>query len=93
MSEYVTVESEPTGRPDEIEIITNQRLTRVESEVYASGQEGNEGSTLAQTLFNAIPGMAALTITEHNLLVIRDPDYSWEEIVDDVRDVLRDFFL
>jgi hypothetical protein len=93
MSEYVTVEAEPTGKPDEIEIITNQTLTRVGQEVYADHGVGSEGSPLAQTLFYAIPGILALTVAEHSLFVTRDPAFTWEEIIDDVRDALRDFFL
>jgi hypothetical protein len=93
MSEYVTVETETTGIPDEIEIITNQTLTRLGQESYASDDDGSEGSPLAQTLFHAVAGIMALTVTEHSLFIRRDPAYTWEEIVDDVRDVLRDFFL
>ncbi len=44
-------------------------------------------------LFNGIPGIQALSIREHSLFITRDPTYTWEEIVDDVRDALRDFFL
>ncbi|MBZ0292960.1 MAG: NifU N-terminal domain-containing protein [Anaerolineae bacterium] len=93
MSEYVTVETRPTGDPNSLEIITNQRLTTAEREVYASYDEGDEGSPIAQMLFNGIDGIAALAITEHSLLITRDPDAPWEQLVDDVRDALRDFFL
>jgi hypothetical protein len=93
MSEYVTVEVEPTGRPDEIEIITNQTLTQTGQEVYDDDAAGSEGSPLAQTLFYAIPGIRALSIHEQSLYITRDPAYTWEEIIDDVRDALRDFFL
>lgn len=93
MSEYVTVETEPTDNPDVLEIITNQTLTRAEREVYASVEAGDEGSPIAQMLFDGVPGIRALTITTSTLLVTRDPDYTWEEIVDEVRDALRDFFL
>ena len=34
-----------------------------------------------------------LTITENTLRIIREPDTGWEDIVDEVRDALRDFFL
>ena len=93
MSEYVTVETEPTNDPDVLEIITNQQLTRAERETYADFAEGNEGSPIAQMLFDGVPGIKALVITEDSLLVTRHPDYAWEMIVDDVRDALRDFFL
>jgi hypothetical protein len=93
MSEYVTVETELTDHPDVLEIVTNQVLTAAPEEVYASAEEGDVGSPIAQMLFEGVPGLRALTITRHTLIVTRDPDYTWEEIVDDVRDALRDFFL
>ena len=93
MSEYVTVEVRPTPDPDTLEIVTNQTLTDDEREDYPDAAAGDEGSPLAQTLFAAVDGLAALTITAHSLFVRRAPDTTWEAIVDDVRDVLRDFFL
>ncbi len=92
MSEYVTVESEPTNNPDVVEIFTNQHLTD-ETEVYADGETGDTGSPIAQMLFHGVPGIMALTITSDSLLITRDPGYTWEEIIDEVRDALRDFFL
>jgi hypothetical protein len=93
MSEYVTIETRPTGDPDTLEIITNQTLTAEPREAYASYAEGDEGSPLAQMLFNGMEGIAALVITPHSLVITRAPDTPWESIVDDVRDALRDFFL
>jgi hypothetical protein len=92
MSEYVTVESRPTDNPDVLEFVTNQTLTAAEAEVYDTPEAGDEGSPLAQTLFG-VDGIRALTITESTLLISRDPDVPWEDIVDEVRDALRDFFL
>ena len=92
MSEYVTVVSEPTANPDVMEIITNQRLADA-TEVYGDYDAGNVGSPIAQMLFNGVPGILALTITTDSLLITRDPTATWEEIIDEVRDALRDFFL
>jgi hypothetical protein len=92
MSEYVTVETRPTGDPDVLEIVTNQTLTEDQQEVYDTPGAGDEGSPLAQTLFG-VNGIRALTIAESTLVVTRDPDVPWEDIVDEVRDALRDFFL
>jgi hypothetical protein len=92
MSEYVTVEARPTNYADVLEIVTNQTLTEGEAEVYDTPEAGDEGSPLAQTLFGVV-GIRALTITETTLLITRDPDAPWEDIVDEVRDALRDFFL
>ena len=44
-------------------------------------------------LFNGVSGIRMMTITPSSLIITRDPDYAWEEIVDEVRDALRDFFL
>ena len=93
MSEYVTVETERTNKPDVLNIIVNQTLTADDEEIYENAEEGDEGSTLAQALFIAVEGIRALTITEDTLTITRDPDVTWEDLVDEVRDVLRDFFL
>ncbi len=93
MSEYVTVETQPTDNPDVLEIVTNQKIAVEGDEVYSSYDEGDEGTPIAQMLFNGVRGIRALTISGTTLLITRDPDVSWEEIVDEVRDALRDFFL
>jgi hypothetical protein len=93
MSEYVTVEARPTDNRDVLEIITNQRLTGENEEVYRNVDEGDEGSPIAQMLFSGVEGILALTITPNTLIIQRDPDVPWEAIVDEVRDALRDFFL
>jgi hypothetical protein len=93
MSEYVTVETEPTDDPDVLEVVTNQRLTEAEREIYPNYAAGNVGSPIAQLLFDGVPGIEALTITHDSLFITRQPDTTWEEIVDEVRDALRDFFL
>jgi hypothetical protein len=93
MSEYFTLEVEPTADPDVVELITNQTLTEGSDEVYPNAAAGEVGSPIAQTLFNAVDGLQALTLTEDALLVRRDPSVPWEALIDDVRDALRDFFL
>jgi scaffold Nfu/NifU family protein len=93
MSEYVTVEAQATDDPDVLELVTNQTLATDGDEVYDTFEAGDEGTPIAQMLFDGIRGIRALTITEHTLLITRDSDVPWEEIVDEVRDALRDFFL
>jgi hypothetical protein len=93
MSEYVTVETRPTEDPNILEILTNQALTPDEDEVYRDFDEGDEGSPIAQMLFNGVRGIRALTISGSDLIITRDSDVPWEDIVDEVRDALRDFFL
>jgi len=93
MSEYVTVEVQTNDHPDVLELVTNQTLTAEDEEVYNNFEEGDEGTPIAQMLFNGVRGILALTLTEHTLLITRDPAVPWEDIVDEVRDALRDFFL
>ncbi|GAB4512725.1 MAG: hypothetical protein OHK0046_12700 [Anaerolineae bacterium] len=93
MSEYFTLKAEATDDPDVMEIITSEVLAEDEREVYTSADEGDEGSAIAQALFHAVDGIMALVIDEDTLIVRRDPDVPWEALIDEVRDVLRDFFL
>ncbi|HEX2906590.1 MAG TPA: NifU N-terminal domain-containing protein [Phototrophicaceae bacterium] len=92
MSEYVTIETRPTADPDVLDILTNQTLTEA-VETYANFDAGDQGSPIAQMLFNGVDGLAALTITHDTLTITRQPEVPWEAIVDEMRDALRDFFL
>ncbi len=93
MSEYVTIDARATSNPDVIEIITNQTLTDAGEEIYHTFEAGDQGSPIAQMLFNGVTGVAGLVITRTTLTIIRQPHVPWEGIIDDVRDALRDFFL
>lgn len=93
MSEYVTIRNEATADPDVMELYINQLLTHTTEEYYSTPEQGEDGSTLAQTLFNAVDGIRALTIRPDCLIVTREADVPWEYIIDDIRDALRDFFL
>ena len=93
MSEYVTVETRATDDENVLEILTNMTLAQGEEEVYRDFEAGDEGTPIAQMLFNGVRGIRALTITAHALVITRDPEIPWEEIADEVRDALRDFFL
>ncbi len=93
MSEYITIESEPTGDADVMRLISNLTLVAGdEPEAYHSAEEGEEGSPLAQALF-AVPGLAALTIEGADLLVRRAPGVEWHDLIEDLSDALREFFL
>jgi hypothetical protein len=93
MSEYVTVEVEYTNNPTVADLFVNQILTHEDEEVYSSPQEGEVGSPVAQMLFTAVDGILQLTITEDCLTITRADDYTWEMIIDEVRDALRDWYL
>lgn len=93
MSEYVTFEILPGDEAGHLQIITNQTLTQFGEEVYDSPEAGDEGSPIAQMLFNGIDGLRALTLRATILIIRHDPDIPAEVIADEVRDALRDFFL
>ena len=95
MSEYVTVEAEPTDDPNVMELVTNQTLTEGEDEIYNSEEEMEMGSVLSQCLFFAVVGMGMtkLTITNDTLIVTRNANASWEVLIDELRDALRDYYL
>lgn len=93
MSEYVDIQVEATGRPGEMRLVTNLDLAAgAAKEVYNSPEEGDEGSPLAQSLF-AVPGLASLVIEGGDLIITRDDDVEWHDLIEDISDVLRDFFL
>ena len=93
MSEYVSFEFEMSADPLVAEVFINQPLTAGATERYADYAAGDEGSPLAQLLFNAVAGIAALTITPDTLRIEREPTVEWEALLDDLRAALRDFFL
>jgi hypothetical protein len=93
MSEYITFETRTMDDPDVLEIITNQKLNTGQDEIYPDFAAGDEGTPIAQMLFNGVQGIRALTIRGGTLILTRDPDIPWEQIIDEVRDALRDFFL
>jgi hypothetical protein len=93
MSEYVTIEVEYTDTPDVVDLFINQVLTHDEEEIYNSLQEGEIGSPIAQMLFMAVDGIRRLAITEDCLTITREEGMSWESIIDEVRDALRDWYL
>lgn len=91
MTEYIDIRPELTDDSAVMRLVTNLVLSD-EREVYESPEQGEEGSTLAQALF-AIPGLVALTIETRDLLIWRSPDVEWHDLIEDVSDALRDFFL
>jgi hypothetical protein len=93
VTEYVDLHPEPTSNPNVMILVTNLTLNPGgEAEVYRSPDEGEEGSPLAQELF-AVPGLAALTLDGGELAITREPDVEWHDLIEDISDALRDFFL
>ncbi len=93
MSEYIDIRPEPTDDPEVVCLITNLSLTPEDEWVeYLTPEHGQEGSPLAQALF-AVPGLYALTLEGSNIFITRAPDVEWHNLIKDISDVLRDFFL
>lgn len=93
MSEYFQFETEAGDDPEVMTFVLNQRLTDREAERYPDAQAAETGSTIAQTIFFGVDGIAALTLEPQRIIVRRVPGAPWEALADDLRDVLRDFFL
>jgi hypothetical protein len=93
VTEYIDIRAEPTDDPDIMCLIANVDLSLEDDpEVYLTPEEGEEGSPVAQTLF-MLPGLAALTIDGREMLLTRMAGVEWYDLIEDVRDALRDFFL
>lgn len=92
MPELLTIDIETTSDKDVMIFHTNQTLTEEDEEVYRSADEGESGSSLAQILFFDIDGVARLTIKPDYLVIRRERGADWDTLMDDIRDVLKDFF-
>lgn len=92
MSEYITIDVEPTEDPQVVIIHTNLTLAPGGDESYPDAARGETGSPLAQALF-AIDGVSALTIAGGDLIVTRSPDMELFSLVDEIDAALKDFFL
>jgi hypothetical protein len=93
MTEYIDIRAEQTSDPELIQIITNLDLTAGgPPETYGTPEEGDAGSPLAQAIF-AIPGIAWLRLEGRTASIRRDPDVEWHDLIEDVSDALKDFFL
>ena len=92
MSEYITIDVEPTSNPYCVKLVTNLKLGTGDPEHYNSASQVDEGSPLAQILFE-INGLAKLSIEGNTLTVICYPDADWTGLIDDITSALKDFFL
>ena len=77
---------------DEQEAVAAMVKDFAEREVYPDPEDGDTGTPLAQALY-AVPGLFSLTIEGKDLIIGRDPGVEWHDLVEDISDVLRDFFL
>ena len=92
MSEYISIDPEYTDDPDVVRIVTNLDLAPEGPERYPTRDQGEEGSALAQFLFE-IEVIRALNIDGGTLTVWRDPDAEWHALIDEISTALKEFFL
>jgi hypothetical protein len=92
MSEYIEIETEPSDDNRVMYFYTNLTLTDQQSEAYASLEEMEEGSPLAQALA-VVEGLATMEIEGGDLSVTRSDEAEWHMIVRDITAVIKDFFL
>ncbi len=92
MSEYISIEAEPTEELNTVLIHTNLTLAPDGIEVYPDLASGEIGSPLAQTIF-AIEGILALTIDGSDMLIQHTDDLELFVLVDEIDAALKDFFL
>ncbi|MBN2469217.1 MAG: NifU N-terminal domain-containing protein [Anaerolineae bacterium] len=92
MSEYISIEAEPTEQPNTVLIRTNLTLAPDGIEIYPDLASGEEGSPLAQTIF-AIEGVLALTLDGSEMLIHHTDDLQLFVLVDEIDAALKDFFL
>ena len=92
MTEYISINMEPTDVPDVILIQTNLKLAPEGKEVYPDRTSGEEGSPLAQTIFN-VASILALTIDGSTMTIHHNGQIEVFQLVDEVQTALTDFFL
>lgn len=92
MTEYITIDMEPTDEPNTILIQTNLTLAPEGIEVYPDRNNGEEGSPLAQAIFN-ISDIIALTIEGRTLVIEHTDQIEIFQLVDEIQAILVDFFL
>lgn len=92
MSEYIRVEPEYTDDPQQVRLMTNLDLAPDGPEAYPNRAAGEEGSPLAQFLFE-IEAIRALEIEGSTLTVRRAAQVEWHALIDEIREALKEFFL
>jgi len=90
MAETVQVTAEPTPNPNSVKFSLNQAVTVEGSESYDNPQEASN-SPLAKRLFD-IKGVRSLFFLKNFVTVVKDSGSGWDEIVPQVKEILKDYF-
>ncbi|MBP8000019.1 MAG: NifU N-terminal domain-containing protein [Chloroflexi bacterium] len=92
MSEYIEIQTEILDTPHTIRFHTNLPLTAEGQEQYHSIEAMEEGSPVAQ-LLSGIAGIVSCTLEQGDIVIRRDPETEWHNLVADVAAALKEFFL
>lgn len=92
MSEYIEIQTEILESADTIRFRTNLRLAPEGREEYGSGVEMEEGSPVAQ-LLSGVEGIVACSLDGGEIVIRRDPETEWHNLVAEVAAALKEFFL
>ncbi len=92
MSEYIDIETE-LGDDGVVLFHTNLKLTAAGGEeFYASADELEEGSPVAQALA-VVAGIESVLMSESKMTLTTLPSADWHAVIADVTAALKDFFL
>ena len=92
MSEYIEIQTEILDTSDTIRFHTHLSLTMAGREMYASVEAMEEGSPVAQ-LLSGIEGIVTCSLEEGDIVIQRDPETEWHNLVADVAAAIKEFFL
>ena len=86
----VEVFAEPTPNPNSVKFSLNRDVTAEGSQSYDNPAEA-ANSPLAKRLFD-IKGVRSLFFLKNFVTVVKDSGNGWDEIVPQVKDILKDYF-
>lgn len=92
MSEYIEIKTEILEAPHMIRFTTNLPLAQEEVEEYRDAAAMEEGSPVAQ-LLSGVDGIMYCRLEEGEIIIRRDPETEWHNLVADVSAALKEFFL
>ncbi|HXC62478.1 MAG TPA: NifU N-terminal domain-containing protein [Nitrospiria bacterium] len=90
MADQIQVTAEPTPNPNSVKFSLNRVVTAEGSESYDNPQEA-ANSPLAKRLFD-VKGVNALFFLKNFVSVVKDSGSGWDEIVPQVKEILKDYF-
>jgi len=90
MPDVIQVTAEPTPNPNSVKFSINREVTAEGSVSYDSPGEAAD-APLAKRLFD-IKGVRSLFLLKNFVTVVKDSGSGWDEIVPQVKEILKDYF-